>query len=81
MRPSFWFMNTPELEALRAFRSHVYTLFGCRRVARTPPRQALATRQTLPGRQIDFVTPAVRGVTHLALTLTLMVGYLLWVKG
>lgn len=26
-------MNTPELEALRAFRQQVYTLFGCRRDA------------------------------------------------
>lgn len=26
-------MNTPELEVLRAFRPHVYTLFGCRRDA------------------------------------------------
>jgi hypothetical protein len=24
-------MNTPEMEALRAFRHEVYTLFGCRR--------------------------------------------------
>lgn len=31
---SFWLdMNTPDWEALRAFRSHVYTLFGCRRAA------------------------------------------------
>lgn len=26
-------MNTPEIEALRAFRQHVYTVFGCRRDA------------------------------------------------
>ena len=26
-------MNTPEMEALRAFRQQVYTLFGCRRDA------------------------------------------------
>jgi len=40
-------MNTPECEALRAFRQHVYTLFGCRRDALFEALDAVLTAPIL----------------------------------
>src|SRR5262249_46068868 len=40
-------MNTSELEALRAFRHQVYTLFGCRRDALFELLDALLTAPTI----------------------------------
>lgn len=40
-------MNTPDLEALRAFRYHVYTRFGCRRDALFELLDALLTAPTI----------------------------------
>ncbi len=40
-------MNTPEWEALRAFRQQVYTLFGCRRDALFEALDAVLTAPTL----------------------------------
>lgn len=40
-------MNTPELEALRAFRQHVYTLFGCRRDALFEALDAVLSAPTI----------------------------------
>ena len=40
-------MNTPELEALRAFRHQVYTLFGCRRDALFETLDAVLTAPTI----------------------------------
>jgi DDE superfamily endonuclease len=40
-------MNTPEWEALRAFRQQVYTLFGCRRDALFDALDAVLTVPTL----------------------------------
>src|SRR5260221_14727231 len=40
-------MNTPELEALRAFRQQVYPLFGCRRAALFEALDAVLTVPTL----------------------------------
>src|SRR5260221_10399135 len=40
-------MNTPEMEALRAFRQQVYPLFGCRRDARFEALDAVLSAPTL----------------------------------
>jgi len=40
-------MNTPDLEALRAFRHHVYTRFGCRRDALFELLDGLLTAPTI----------------------------------
>ena len=40
-------MNTPEMEALRAFRQHVYTVFGCRRDALFEALDAVLSAPTI----------------------------------